>query len=324
MSFASPLGLVVLLVIPATLAFAIAIRRRPSRGAVAFTNLEVLATVVEKQRSWRPWVPVALLLLALGFAASALARPHLQLSSRVDNATVVLLVDVSGSMRAGDVEPTRIDAATAAMRTFLDRLPERFKVGLVQFSSEPYVLVPPTRERDLVRETLAYLNPDAGTAIGDGLAEATEVLRRSLEADAALPGAGREAPGAIVLLSDGTQSHGRLAALEGAELARAAGIRVDTVALGTKDGVVRVPPGILQPVPPDAALMRAVAERTGGRTFTAGTASQLGGVFGGLGSSIGRETKSREVTSWFAFAAAGLLLAALGAGRLLTGPLSRF
>ena len=266
-------------------------------------------------------MPVALLLLALALAASALARPHLELSSRVDNATVVLLVDVSGSMRAGDVEPTRMDAATAAMRTFLDRLPERFKVGLVQFSAEPYVLVPPTRERDLVRETLGYLNPDAGTAIGDGLAEATAVLRRSLEEDTALPGAGREAPGAIVLLSDGTQSHGRLQALEGAALARAAGFRVDTVALGTKDGVVRVPPGSCSRYRPTRRSMRSIAEETGGRTFNASTASQLGGVFGGLGSSIGRETESREVTSWFAFAAAGLLLAALGVGRLVGGAL---
>jgi Ca-activated chloride channel family protein len=322
MSFASPFALVALLVVPATLAFAIAIRRRPSRNAVAFTNLDVLASVLERRRSWRPWLPVALLLLALALASGALARPHVQLSSRVDNATVVLLVDVSGSMRAVDVEPTRLDAATAAMRTFLDRLPRRFQVGLVQFSSRPDVLVPPSRDRDRIRQSLTYLQADAGTAIGDGLAVATNLVERSLAGSGATPTAGGTAPGAIVLLSDGTQSVGRLEALEGARLAQRAGIPVNTVALGTVNGVVTVPPGTVTPVPPDPKLMHAIAVQTGGRTFTASTASELSSVFGGLGSSIGSETRSREVTSWFAAAAAAALLAALGAGRLLAGPFS--
>jgi Ca-activated chloride channel homolog len=321
MSFASPLGLVALLVVPATLAFAVAIRGRRSRSAVGFSNLEVLASVVDRQRCWRPWVPVALLLLALTLATGALARPRMRLSTQVDNATVVMLVDVSRSMRAEDVEPTRLDAATAAIRSFLDRLPERFKVGLVEFSSEPTVLVRPTHNRDSLRESIAYLQADAGTAIGDGLATATRLVRQSLARDAAQEGG--KVPGAIVLLSDGTQSRGRLEPLAGAKRARNAGIRVDTIALGTPDGFVRVLPGaFILPAPPDPPLMRAIAGATGGRTFAVDTSAELGEVFDGLGSSIGRQTETREITSWFAFAAAVLLLAALAAGRLLTGALA--
>ena len=143
--------------------------RRRARFPVAYTNLDVLAGVVEEKRSWRRWVPLVLLLLALTFAAGALARPRTHLTVPEDNATVMLVVDVSGSMRADDVEPTRLDAAISAMRTFLDRLPKRFKVGLVAFSSEAEVLSPPTRDRQAIRDALGYLQPEAGTAIGDGL-----------------------------------------------------------------------------------------------------------------------------------------------------------
>src|SRR5581483_11349631 len=160
MSFTSPLLLLALLVVPAVLVFAIVVDRRRARYPVAFTNMELLAGLVERRRSWRRWVPLALLLLAL--ACAALARPKARLSVPENNGTVVLVVDVSGSMRANDVEPTRLDAAVNAMRTFLDKLPKQFKVGLVAFSSEPEVLAAPTRDRQLVREALGYLMPEAG------------------------------------------------------------------------------------------------------------------------------------------------------------------
>jgi Ca-activated chloride channel family protein len=323
MSFGSPVALLALLVLPATLAFAVSVRRGRSRNALAFTNLDLLASLAEPRRNWRPWVPLALLLLALALAAGALAQPHVNRSTRVDNATVVLLVDVSGSMRATDVEPTRLDAATAAIRRFLDRLPPHFKVGLVQFSTEPDVLARPTHDRARVRAALTYLHPEAGTAIGDALAMAANLVQRSLAEDGIQPAPGKHVPGAIVLISDGTQSAGKLPPDRGATFARDAGIRVDTVALGTADGLVTVPPStVLLPAPPDPPLMRSIAQETDGRTFTAHSASRLGAVFGGLGSSIGRETRSRDVTSWFAFAGAIVLIAAIAVGRVLAGPLS--
>src|SRR6185312_4228043 len=160
--------------------FALLIERRRSRYPVAFTNLELLAGLVQKQRAWRRYVPLALLLLALAAAAGALAKPRANFSVPDQNATVVLVVDVSGSMRANDVEPTRLDAAVAAMNTFLDKLPKQFKVGLVAFSSEPEPLISPTSDRDTVRQSISLLEPEAGTAVGDGIAVAVKMLSASL------------------------------------------------------------------------------------------------------------------------------------------------
>jgi Ca-activated chloride channel family protein len=247
-------------------------------------------------------VPLALLLLAVSTAAAALARPQVRLTSVERHSTVVLLVDVSGSMNARDVEPTRLDAAVSAMRTFLDRLPSEVDVGLVQFSSEPEVIQRPTQDRELVRASLGYMYPDAGTAIGDGLAAAARLVHGS---------------GAIVLLSDGTQTHGIgiLTPLAGAARARAAGARVDTIALGTPSGELLFYAGSVK-VPPDPALMRAIAQATGGRSFTAKTSPQLIGIYSHLGRTLARHTSTHMIGSWLAGAAAVLLLAALGFGRL--------
>jgi Ca-activated chloride channel homolog len=298
-SFGSPSLLLTLLAVPALLAFLLALDRRPGRNAVAFTNLDVLARVVAPAPAWRRWVPVALLVLALALAAAASARPRLRVAGVQRHATVVLLVDVSGSMSARDVEPTRLDAAAAAMRTFVDRAPKSVDIGLVQFSFVPEVLDPPTADRELVRESLGYLYPEAGTAIGDALAKAVTLVHGK---------------GAIVLLSDGTQNHGTLSALQGAARARARGVRVDTIALGTPNGTL-FEFGRYDPVPPDPMLMRAIAHATGGRTFTAQTASALGGIYSHLGGTIARTHRRLELGSWLAAGAAALLLAAVGLGR---------
>jgi Ca-activated chloride channel family protein len=324
MSFSAPYLLLALLVVPAVLAFAIAVDRRRSRYPVAFTNLELLAGVVQHRRSWRRWVPLALLLIALACASTALARPKARLSVPENNGTVVLVVDVSGSMRANDVEPTRLDAAVNAMRTFLDKLPPQFKVGLVAFSSEPEVLAAPTRDRQLVREALGYLMPEAGTAIGDGLQVAVKLVQSSLARAGFQRRPGQQLPAAIVLMSDGAQNRGFLQPLQAARNSKAAGIKVYTVALGTPGGVVSFGFGLYInsiPVPPDPATMRLIANVTGGTTYSARSAERLSNIYKSLGSSIGRRTELREITSWFAAAAGVLLLGAVGVGRLVEGGL---
>jgi Ca-activated chloride channel family protein len=319
-TFSWPLFLLALLLLPLVLAYAIWQDRRRARYAVAYTNLDVLASVAPKRRSLLRWVPLVLLLLALAAATAALARPKANRWVPDENATVVLLVDTSGSMRARDVEPTRLDAATAAMRAFLDRLPSRFHVGLVEFSSVPEVLAEPTRDHQAVRDAIGYLSPDAGTAIGDGLDVATRLAQGTLARERVRPNRQGRLPAAIVLLSDGSQNRGVLRPLEAARKARRAGIRVYTVALGTPKGVVRFgfgPFGETVPVPPDAPTMRAIASATGGASFTAKSAQRLESVYQKLGSSIGRRRERKEISSWFLGGAALLLLGALGAGRAL-------
>jgi Ca-activated chloride channel family protein len=321
-SFQSPLFLLALFAVPLLLGFALWIDRRRARFPVAYTNIDVLASVMETRSSFRRWVPLVLFLLALTFATGALARPRTHLSVPEDNATVVLVVDVSGSMRADDVEPTRLDAAISAMRTFLDKLPKRFKVGLVAFSSESEVLSPPTRDRQAIRDALGYLQPEAGTAIGDGLEAAVNQAKRSLALDGVQRKPNQPIPAAIVLLSDGAQNRGRLQPLQAAEHARQAKIKVYTVSLGTPDGVVSFGFGLFVnsiPVPPDPPTMRAIARATGGKSYTAQTSSKLSSVYKSLGSSIGRRTELREITSWFVAIAAVLLIASLATARAWEG-----
>jgi Ca-activated chloride channel family protein len=325
MTFAWPLGLLALLAVPLALAFALIVDRRRARYPVAFTNLAVLAEVVDKRRRpWRRWVPLVLLLLALTFAAGAVARPRTHVSVPDQNATVVLLVDVSGSMRANDVEPTRLDAALAAMRVFLDKLPSPFKVGLVSFSSEPTVLAQPTSDRDTIRNSLTYLEPEAATAIGDGLTVSIQMIKQAMRRNGIVRKKGEDLPAAIVLLSDGAQNRGIVQPQQAANAAHAAGIRVYAVSLGTPNGKVTFGFGAFVnkiPVPPDPATMQMIARTTGGKAFTAQSSGAVAKIYQSLGSSLGRRRKLEEITSWFAAAAALLLVGAVATGKLFDGRL---
>ncbi len=316
MTFGTPLLLLLLLAVPLVIILAFVADRRGARYPVAYTNLAVLASVVPARRTrWRRLVPLAFLLLALVFAAGAVAHPRLRLSEPDQNATIVLLVDVSGSMRANDVEPTRLDAAIDAMRTFLDRLPKQFRVGLVAFSSEPEPLVAPTANRDQVRQAVALLEPEAGTAVGDGIGTAVRMVNASLHQSGYVHKKGTNAPAAIVLLSDGAQNRGILQPLQAAHLAKASGIRIYPVSLGTPNGKVTFGFGAFTnsvPVPPDPQTMSEIATATGGKSFTAQSASSVVSIYKTLGSSIGRTNKRVQVTSWFAGAVALCLLAAVG------------
>jgi Ca-activated chloride channel homolog len=323
-SFSSPLLLLTLLVVPAIFLFAVAVDRRRSRYAVEFTNVEVLVAVVDRRRSWRRWIPLALLLLALATAASALARPNARLSVPASNRMVIFLVDVSGSMRASDLEPTRLDAAVTAMRSFLDRVPPSLQVGLVAFSSQPHVLAPPTADHQLVRDQLGYLAPESATALGDGLAAAVRLAVSSLARAGVHRQRGQYLPAAIVLESDGAQNRGNLQPPQAARIARAAGVRVYGVALGTPTGSISSGYGInVGPTgaAPDPAVVREISKITGGRAYTARNATRLTSIYTSLGSSISHRTERHEITSWFAVAAAVFLLGAVGAGRLVEGRL---
>jgi Ca-activated chloride channel family protein len=320
MSFEAPVWLLALAVVPLALAGYLLLERRRSRYAVDFTNVSVLAAVAERTAAWRRYLPLALLLAALASLAIALARPTVTLAAPEPRATVILVVDVSGSMRAEDVEPTRLDAAREAIRAFLAEAPEELRVGIVSFSDEPQVVVPPTRDRQLLDQGVDFLAPGFGTAIGDALVRAVELGRGVTEEDAVedgVPQAGQEEAEeplvSILLLSDGAQTRGIATPQEGAELARRENIPVYTVALGTDEGTIEVFRfGELQviPVPPDRETLARIAEATGGRSFDAFDEDQLTSVYEQLGSEVGRVEKPREATVAFVFAGAVLLLAA--------------
>ena len=312
MSFEWPLVLVALAVIPLALAGYLLVQRRRMRYAARFTNLDLLANVVERSPGWRRHLPPALGLLALTALVLAVARPSATIAVPRERATVILAMDTSASMTATDVAPTRLDAARSAADRFLDQLPERFRVGVVSFASQAYVVAPPTADRALVRQTLDSLDVQGGTAIG-------EAILRSVEAAQTGPGrAGEErgdtAPVSILLLSDGANTRGP-DPTETAREAQAAGIPVYTIALGTPDGVIQRTDGAGNsrtiPVAPDPETLARVAEMTDGRFFDAPTDDDLRSVYEEIGSQVGFEKEEQEVT--FAFAAAGGLLLLVGA-----------
>jgi len=323
-SFSSPVMLLALLLVPAVLLFALVVDRRRARYPLAFTNLELLAGVVEQRRSWRRWLPLALLLLALGCAATALGEPTAKLTAARQEGTVVFLVDDSGSMNATDVEPNRLSAAVNAMRAFLTRIPPGFKVGLVTFSSQAEVVAAPTRDRRLLDDALSYLTPADSTALGDGLATAVKLAVTSLARDHVYRARGKLLPAVIVLESDGAQNSGDIRPARAAQMAKAAGIRVDGVALGQPHGTLFLRMGTytnVVDVPPDPATIHMIARITGGTAYSAPTASRILDVYKSLGSHLGHVESTRLIASWFAAAAAALLLAALAAGRLRGGTL---
>jgi Ca-activated chloride channel family protein len=296
------------------------------RYAVRFTNVDVLAGVVG-QRIWRRFIPLALFLLALTSLCVALARPQHTTLVLKDRATVILVVDVSRSMESTDVKPSRIGAATAAVRLFLDKVPSRLQIGLIAFAGDPAVAAPPTTDHSLVRQaldTIEWYPSFGGTAIGDALAEAVRLGQEAVGAGNGNLASVTTAPKpsthglvSILFLSDGAQTRGTLLPLEGADRAKAAGIPVYTVALGTPNGTLQfgggLAPGAFSrsvPVPPDPATLRAIANHTGGQFFEARNAKSLRAAYSSLGSRLGRKPGRSEITFAFLLAAAGLLIGA--------------
>ena len=337
-TFERPLLLLTLLVVPLGVALYVLAERRRMRYALRFTNLDVLAGVVG-DRFRRRFVPLALFLLALAALCIGMARPeHTTLVPR-DRATVILVVDVSRSMEAKDVKPNRIGAATAAVRTFLDRVPARLQVGLIAFAGDPAVAAPPTTNHDLVRkslDTIEWFPSFGGTAIGDALAAAVKLGQQAVSGESgnlassttAAPDTQTRGLVSILFLSDGAQTRGELEPLQGAERAKVAGIPVYTVALGTPNGALYFGgsfPGAgpfgghRVPVPPDPATLRAIADRTGGEFFAAQSAKSLQAAYKRLGSRLGRKPGQSEITYGF-LAGAALLLVAAGLLSALWSP----
>lgn len=322
--FAAPAYLWALLLVPVLVGAYLLIQRRRQRYAVRFTNLDLLASVAPSRPGWRRHLPAAVWLLAIAALVVGLARPQASMRVPKDQATVVLVIDVSGSMRSQDVDPTRLGAAQEAATIFVKEVPARFQVGLVAFSSNVRVLASPTEDRQAVRDGLASLTPNGGTALGDAILAAVTLVRPEVTATGDAPGtttttpatpstpAPARRPASILLLSDGAQTVGQNQPLDAADVAKQVGVPVYTVALGTEDGTADIPDNRGRSssvrVPPDPATLRAVAERTDAKFFAAPTRSQLTSVYKDLGSKIGYTTQRRDATPWLAAVALALLL----------------
>jgi Ca-activated chloride channel homolog len=303
MSFASPLWLAALALIPIAIAAQFAARRRARRYAVRFPAVSTLRLAAAAGSSWLRHLPVIFALAAIAALALALARPHVSYSAPVDQASVMLVTDHSGSMAASDVQPTRLAAAERAANAFIDQLPSNVLVGAIAFSDSPDAVQAPVSDHAAARTIINGQTASGATATGDALQLALQLLRGAEK---------KHPPSAIVLLSDGAANAG----VDVGTVAREAAqdkIPIDTVALGTPNGVLPSPAPFAPAtaVPPDPQLMQEIAQLSGGRSFNAQTADELSSIYKQLGHQLGSKTRKRDVTA--AFAIGGLAFLRLGA-----------
>jgi Ca-activated chloride channel family protein len=305
-SFQEPAFLVALAVVPLAILVYLRVDRRRRAGTARFANPALLSSVAPRRPGFRRHLPLALYLIALAAVAVALARPEATVAVPEERATVVLTTDISGSMAARDVQPSRMEAVRQAALDFLDDAPRGLRVGAVAFNHAVRAIEAPSAEHAEARALIEQLSPSGGTATGEGLAASLGLLERAGGRD------GKRPPAAIILLSDGTSTHGRDPIPVARQAARDR-IPIYTVALGTDSGTIQVegPDGqtVTRQVPPDRDAMRRIATITGARTFSADAGDQLTTVYERLGSQVATREERRQVTAAFVGGAAALLLA---------------
>jgi Ca-activated chloride channel homolog len=316
MTFAWPLALLGLFLLPLGALALYAVSRRRSRYPVWFPNLEVLADASRRTSRWRRTIPPILFALGAGVLFVALGRPHATVTVPRQEATVVIVMDTSGSMLAADVAPSRLEAAQASARQFVELVPPTFRLAVLAFSDVADVLRPPTTNHGAVVRVLEGLTAGGGTAMGDALGKALGLtgVRTRVEQSTPRP-AGARPLFTVLLLSDGRSNRGDLDPLDAATQAETLRVPVFTIALGSEDAEPAEISAI--PVePPDRRTLRAIAQNTGGEFFSAPTERDLENVYRELSERIGHVRRRREITSSFAGLAA-VLLGGAGAASLL-------
>ena len=304
MSFATPVWLFGLALVPLALLAYQASRRRGSRYAVRYTAVPALKVAARAVPAWRRHLPAALALAALAALVLALAKPQKSVAVPVERASIMLVTDHSRSMSATDVEPDRLSAAQRAARTFLNQMPSQVRVGAVAFSDTPDAVQAPSSDHDNARRIVDGQVADGATATGAALEVAIDALKNDKQN-------GKRPPSAIILLSDGKTT----VPPDPVPVARAAGqlkIPIYTVALGTRDATVPNPNPFGTPllVAPDPETLRQIAEVSGGKAFTAEDSDSLKSIYKTLGSQLGTKTQKKQITATFAIGGLVLLLGA--------------
>lgn len=311
MSFLHPSMLVWLLAVPAVVIGYLWVDRHRDERAQAWAPSPLLENMVSRPPSWRRHLPIALLLVGGTLLLVGFARPQASIRVKRQDATVVLVVDISGSMAANDSQPTRIGAAKKIAGEYIDKLPKGYRVAVITFSDHSELVAPPTHDLDLARSALgrAHTGPQ-GTALADAVARAVTVAKTVQR-----PAGARRPPAVIVLMSDGGQTAGRVTPDQAAQFAHASGIPVTAIALGTANGVVdqKLQGGFIEriQVPVQPNVLQQIAHQSGGRFVSGVAAVDTSATFAELGSRVGHTHKKVEVTA--AAAAGGLAFLLVGA-----------
>ena len=329
MSFLWPHLLWLLLAVPLLVSVYLWALSRRKKVAVRYAGLELVREAASRQ-SWRRHVPPLLFLLAITTLLLAVARPSAVVTLPSKHETVVLTMDVSGSMRASDVSPTRLGAAQLAARSFIEQQPRSTRVGIVTFGGGAALVQPPTQSREDLMAAIDRFELQRGTAVGSGILMSLKTIfpdqefelpsldpRRAAHA-ASLDDARKPeieppkpvAPGSytsavVILLSDGQTTTGP-DPLEAAKLAADRGVRIYTVGIGTPNGEILIGDGWSMRVRLDEEALKAIAKATDAEYFYAATADDLKTVYDSLTSKLVFETRDTEITSLFAAVAAAL------------------
>ena len=304
--YIEPVRLWLLLGVAALAAMYVVLQRRRSKYAVRFTNIALLEAVAPQRPGWRRHATAAAFIVALSALVVAFARPTHDEKVPRERATVVVAIDVSLSMKATDVDPSRIEAVKVAAKAFVDQLPPKINIGLVSFDANSRVDVSPTTDHTKVKRAIDLLEVNEGTAIGEAIFSSLGAIAQQALADDSVV---NEVPARIVLMSDGKTTQGRPNGLA-IDAAKKAKVPVSTIAFGTDHGEIVVPQEPFPvPVPVDKGALQDIADETGGSFFSAATQSELEKVYGNIGSSIGFDLEPREVSSWFVGAALLALIA---------------
>ena len=313
MTFLWPEFLWLLLAVPACIVGYLSLLKLKKKAAVRYASLSLLKEALGRGQRWRRHLPPALLLVALAAMIAAIARPAAVITLPSHHETVILALDVSGSMRASDVEPTRIEAAQAAARTFVNEQPRSTRIGVVAFAGSAALVQPPTSNRTDVLAAIDQLQLQHATAVGSGLLVSLKAVFPDVEFDlkkkpevAPVP-PGSYTSAAIILLTDGQTTAGP-DPVEAARLAAERGVRVFTVGVGTDNGQILTGEGWSMRVRLDEDALKAIADLTRAEYFYAGSAMDLKKVYQSLRSKLVMEKKQTEITAIFSAAAAATVL----------------
>jgi Ca-activated chloride channel family protein len=289
MSFQSPWLLLGLLAIPLLVGLYISSQQRRRAYAVRFTNLALLNQVMGKGPGFRRHLPAILFIAGVAGLLLSIARPQATIRVPKGQTSVMLAVDVSGSMAATDVQPTRIEAAIAASRTLIDKLPNNAQVGLVIFNSQAEVIAPLTSDKGSVKDALGSLAPGGGTAIGDAIQVAVAQLANIADPN----GPKSQNYAMVVLLTDGSSNTGVDPATAAANAAQAK-IPVQTIGIGQRNQTTMVHGRVVDGV--DEQALQQISSVTGGHYYYAADQAQLSKIYSDLGSRIGWVTTKLDLT----------------------------
>ena len=316
MSFASPSLLVLLVAIPAVVAMYVKAVRRRSRRAAELANQGLVTTSSSSRLGRRRHVPFALFALALTALVIALARPEMNLTTPLREGTVILAFDVSNSMKAKDLEPSRIEAAKTAARAFVQKQPSTIRIGVVAFGDGAVVVQQPTNTQADVIAAIDRLSVEGGTSLGQGLYAALTAIagkpltidEDALKSDLGEIDIGYFGSSTIVLLSDG-ENNGRPDPLDVAQIASVAGVQIHAIGIGTEQGTVVDIGGFSVATALDSALLQEVAKVSDGTYYEAADAATLAEIYKSIDLDFKTKTEHTEVTALFTTGAALLLVA---------------